>query len=151
MKDGHLFSEYRMRDSVSGRDSEAAVGLRNGWQLTTGIRLNTNAERITTIGGPPTTTQPPGSGPGIHRLQPLEGEHPSGIPNQFHQFQLPRHYWSGSQIQPLNNLLGVNPLLFPEQGCGWWSKSPAAFPARSGISAGGLQSLESAFKVRIPV
>lgn len=51
MKDGHLFSEYRMRDSISGRDSEAAVGLRNGWQLTSGIRLNTNAERITTIGG----------------------------------------------------------------------------------------------------
>ena len=51
MKDGHLFSEYRMRDSVSGRDAEAAVGLRNGWQLTPGIRLNTNAERITTLGG----------------------------------------------------------------------------------------------------
>ena len=51
MKDGHLFSEYRMRDALSGRDSESAVGLRNGWQLTSGIRLNTNVERITTIGG----------------------------------------------------------------------------------------------------
>jgi len=51
MKDGHLFSEYRLRDSVSGRDAEAAIGLRNGWQLTPGIRLNTNAERITTLGG----------------------------------------------------------------------------------------------------
>ena len=51
MRDGHLFSEYRMRDSVSGRDAESAIGLRNGWQLTPGIRLNTNAERITTIGG----------------------------------------------------------------------------------------------------
>lgn len=51
MKDGNLFSEYRMRDSVSGRDSEAALGLRNGWQLTSGIRLSTNLERISTIGG----------------------------------------------------------------------------------------------------
>lgn len=51
MKDGHIFSEYRMRDSVSGRDAEAAIGLRNGWQVTPGIRLNTNIERITTFGG----------------------------------------------------------------------------------------------------
>ena len=51
MKDGHIFSEYRLRDSISGRDSEAAIGLRNGWQITPGIRLNTNVERITTFGG----------------------------------------------------------------------------------------------------
>lgn len=51
MKDGHLFSEYRMRDSVSGRDAEAAVGLRNGWELMPGLRLNTNLERITTFDG----------------------------------------------------------------------------------------------------
>jgi len=51
MKDGHIFSEYRLRDSISGRDSEAAIGLRNGWQITPGVRLNTNIERITTFGG----------------------------------------------------------------------------------------------------
>jgi uncharacterized repeat protein (TIGR01451 family) len=51
MKDGHIFSEYRIRDSIAGRDSEAAVGLRNGWEITPGIRLNTNIERITTFGG----------------------------------------------------------------------------------------------------
>ncbi len=51
MKEGHLFSEYRLRDAVSGRDAEAAVGLRNGWQLASGIRLSTNLERITTVGG----------------------------------------------------------------------------------------------------
>lgn len=51
MKDGHVFSEYRLRDSISGRDAEAAIGLRNGWQLTSGLRLNTNIERISTFGG----------------------------------------------------------------------------------------------------
>ena len=51
MKDGHIFSEYRLRDSISGRDAEAAIGLRNGWQITPGIRLNTNIERINTFSG----------------------------------------------------------------------------------------------------
>ena len=31
MKDGKLFSEYRIRDAIAGGDAEAAVGLRNLW------------------------------------------------------------------------------------------------------------------------
>ncbi len=65
MKDGHLFSEYRMRDSVSGRDAEAAIGLRNGWQLLPGIRLNTNLERITTIGSSTTNNDSTAVGAGL--------------------------------------------------------------------------------------
>ncbi len=51
MKDGHLFSEYRARDAVSGRDAEAAVGLRNMWDLGKGLRLNTNFERVHPVAG----------------------------------------------------------------------------------------------------
>ena len=30
-EDGSLFSEYRVRDAISGGDAEAAMGLRNLW------------------------------------------------------------------------------------------------------------------------
>jgi hypothetical protein len=46
MKDGKLFSEYRVRDAVAGREAEAAIGLRNGWEIAKGIKLNTTLERI---------------------------------------------------------------------------------------------------------
>ena len=51
MKDGKLFSEYRIRDAIDGRDSEAAIGLRNVWNLAKGVRLNTTFERIQRLGG----------------------------------------------------------------------------------------------------
>ncbi len=51
MKDGHLFSEYRARDAVSGREAEAAIGLRNMWDLGKGMRLNTNFERVHPVAG----------------------------------------------------------------------------------------------------
>jgi uncharacterized repeat protein (TIGR01451 family) len=47
MKDGHTFNEYRARDSFSGREAEAATGLRNLWTLAEGVRLNTTFERVT--------------------------------------------------------------------------------------------------------
>ena len=50
-KESHLFSEYRMRDAVTGREAEAAIGLRNGWNLTDGIRLHTSFERIASVNG----------------------------------------------------------------------------------------------------
>ena len=31
MKDGSVFSEYRMNDAIDGRSAQAAVGLRNLW------------------------------------------------------------------------------------------------------------------------
>lgn len=45
MQDGSLFTEYRLRDSESGREIQSALGLRNGWKLAEGLRLNTNFER----------------------------------------------------------------------------------------------------------
>jgi len=49
MKDGTLFNEYRMRDAISGREAEAATGLRNKWNLSEGLRLNTTFERISPV------------------------------------------------------------------------------------------------------
>ncbi len=51
MKDGRVFSEYRVRDAVNAQDVEAAVGLRNRWYLTEGVRLNTNFEQVRTLEG----------------------------------------------------------------------------------------------------
>ncbi len=51
MKDGNLFSEYRVRDALSGGDAEAAVGLRNAWTIAEGIKLQTGFERVHTLSG----------------------------------------------------------------------------------------------------
>ena len=51
MKDGHVFSEYRVRDAFSGGDTEAAIGLRNLWSLTDGVRLSTAVERVHVVNG----------------------------------------------------------------------------------------------------
>jgi hypothetical protein len=50
MKDAQLFNEYRVRDGISGRDAEAAIGLRNSWPLAPGLRANTSFERIAPVG-----------------------------------------------------------------------------------------------------
>ncbi len=52
MKDGEVFSEYRMRDAISGREAQAAMGLRNYWGVAEGLRLNTTLERLHTVDGP---------------------------------------------------------------------------------------------------
>jgi large repetitive protein len=51
MQDAHLFSEYRIRDAISGGDAEAALGLRNLWHVADGVALNTNFERIYSLSG----------------------------------------------------------------------------------------------------
>jgi len=43
---GSVFSEYRVRDALSGRDAEAALGLRNTWSIIKDLRLSTTFERI---------------------------------------------------------------------------------------------------------
>lgn len=43
---GSVFSEYRVRDALSGSDAEAALGLRNTWSLLKDLRLSTTFERI---------------------------------------------------------------------------------------------------------
>jgi hypothetical protein len=51
MKDGQVFSEYRLRDALAGREATAAIGLRNTWPIRDGLRLNTTLERIKLVGG----------------------------------------------------------------------------------------------------
>jgi hypothetical protein len=51
MQDGSLYSEYRLRDSASGKEVQRALGLRNGWLLAEGIRMTTNVERLASTGG----------------------------------------------------------------------------------------------------
>lgn len=51
MKDGQLFNEYRVRDSIDSRDAEAATGLRNKWDVAPGFDLNTSFERTTPFDG----------------------------------------------------------------------------------------------------
>jgi uncharacterized repeat protein (TIGR01451 family) len=51
MKDGQYFNEYRMRDSINGREAEAAIGLRNVWYLSEGLKVNTTFERVNPITG----------------------------------------------------------------------------------------------------
>ncbi len=51
MKDGNLFSEYRIRDAISGGDAEAAFGLRNLWTVAEGVRLSSGFERVHAFSG----------------------------------------------------------------------------------------------------
>ncbi|HRE14723.1 MAG TPA: hypothetical protein PLD37_11060, partial [Usitatibacteraceae bacterium] len=51
MRDGRLFSEYRVRDALSGGDTEAAIGLRNTWTVAEGLKLGTSVERVHSIAG----------------------------------------------------------------------------------------------------
>ncbi|MEC5384917.1 SdrD B-like domain-containing protein [Uliginosibacterium sp. H3] len=51
MKDGRAFSEYRARDAITGREAEAAMGLRNQWKVAEGVAVNTSFERINSIEG----------------------------------------------------------------------------------------------------
>lgn len=51
-RDARVFSEYRLADAVADRDAQAAVGLRNGWQLDNGMRVGTSFERVHPIAGP---------------------------------------------------------------------------------------------------
>ncbi|HKQ56777.1 MAG TPA: hypothetical protein VJY35_02815, partial [Candidatus Eisenbacteria bacterium] len=50
-RDAHVFSEYRLADAITGREAEAAVGLRNGWRLD-GWRASTSFERVSRLRGP---------------------------------------------------------------------------------------------------
>ena len=62
MQDGSLYSEYRLRDSGSGKDVQTAIGLRNGWRVAEGLRMTTNVEQVvsatanaSTVGGATTS------------------------------------------------------------------------------------------------
>jgi len=51
MKDGKVYSEYRMRDAISAREAEAAIGLKNKWYVQKGLTLNTLFERVESLEG----------------------------------------------------------------------------------------------------
>lgn len=51
MEDGAVFSEYRMRDALPGREGEAAVGLRNLWPVREGLAFSTSLERVQAVAG----------------------------------------------------------------------------------------------------
>ncbi len=51
LRDTQAFSEYRLRDSISGRDVQAASGIRNTWDIAEGLRLGSSAEHVTVIDG----------------------------------------------------------------------------------------------------
>ena len=48
---GRVFSEYRVRDALTGREAEAAVGLRHQWSVADGLRLHGGLEQIHTLNG----------------------------------------------------------------------------------------------------
>lgn len=51
MKDGKIYSEYRMRDAISAREAEAAIGLKNKWYVQQGLTINTLFERVESLEG----------------------------------------------------------------------------------------------------
>ena len=51
MQDGSVFSEYRLRSAIDGRDNEAALGLRNLWPIREGLAISTGFERVQTLDG----------------------------------------------------------------------------------------------------
>lgn len=51
LRDTQAFSEYRLRDAVSGRDVQAASGIRNTWDVREGIRVSTSAEHVNVVDG----------------------------------------------------------------------------------------------------
>ena len=51
MKDGQVFSEYRVKDGISSRESEAAIGLRNKWKVQDGVYVNTSFEHLESMQG----------------------------------------------------------------------------------------------------
>jgi hypothetical protein len=51
MKDGQLFNEYRLRDSIDKRNSENAIGVRNMWTIAEGLRFSTGFEYLRVLEG----------------------------------------------------------------------------------------------------
>ncbi|RFO98611.1 hypothetical protein DIC66_01620 [Rhodoferax lacus] len=55
--DTQLFSEYRLRDAVSGQDVQLASGIRNSWDLQPGVRADAAYEWTEVLSGVAPTTQ----------------------------------------------------------------------------------------------
>jgi uncharacterized repeat protein (TIGR01451 family) len=53
MKGGNMYNEYRLRDSQSGREAQAALGVRNTWMISEGLRVGGGFETTQTFNGLP--------------------------------------------------------------------------------------------------
>ena len=53
MKNGQVYSEYRMNEGIDGRSGQAAIGLRNRFIIREGFGINAGFERIFTVEGSP--------------------------------------------------------------------------------------------------
>jgi len=51
LRDTNVYGEYRLRDAISGRDIQAASGVRTGWDIAEGVRITTGAEHVNVISG----------------------------------------------------------------------------------------------------
>ena len=51
LRDTQAFSEYRLRDALSGRDLQLASGVRNAWQVKEGVRVSSALERTRVLSG----------------------------------------------------------------------------------------------------
>ncbi|MGC4027615.1 MAG: hypothetical protein QM696_01900 [Steroidobacteraceae bacterium] len=51
LRDTQLFSEYRLRDAISGRDTQAASGVRTRWDIREGLRMDASVEHTDVITG----------------------------------------------------------------------------------------------------
>lgn len=49
MKDGSVFSEYRVADGMSNREAEAAIGLKNRWEVQPKVYLSGSFEKIKSL------------------------------------------------------------------------------------------------------
>ena len=54
---GTAFSEYRVRDGISAREAEAAIGLRNRWELEKGFYATTSFEQVKSLSKADTDNQ----------------------------------------------------------------------------------------------
>lgn len=52
MKNGEVFSEYRVNDAFDGRTGQATIGLKNSFQIKPGFTANAGFERQFTVKGP---------------------------------------------------------------------------------------------------
>lgn len=48
---GKTFSEYRQGGDITGRDAQAAFGVRDGWEVVDGVHVAAGFERTKTLGG----------------------------------------------------------------------------------------------------
>jgi hypothetical protein len=57
LRDTQLFSEYRLRDAISGRDVQQASGVRNTWHVAEGWRVNAAVENMRVVSGTAASVQ----------------------------------------------------------------------------------------------